>query len=440
MEGRHAPDGARAGLGELEQAIDVIGSVVGALDAQTLDARQAMDLVALFARCEHLSHAGKTLAASRAAVAAPHAATGHRSAAHWLAEVTGEPVGEAARTLELGRRLPSQHELDGALRSGRLSRSRATAVSDAALASPDEERALVGAATRDDHRTLRQRCRAAQARSQSREEAARRYEAVRSSRYCRTWTDADGAARFDARLTPDSGAVIRSVLEAATRGLASAARRSGSPERYERLAADALVTVFRSARSGHGAATGGGRTSEDPTGPAAAATPPVVVHVRVDATALRRGELGRGEVCEIAGVGPVPVETARALLGDAWLKILVTDGVDIASVCHVGRTIPSAVRTALLERDPVCVVPGCGSDLGLEIDHWQVPFADGGPTSLANLARLCHHHHFLKTFRRFRLTGGPGLWAWHPPDDRSGADSAPDRRCAPARRPSADTS
>ena len=46
--------------------------------------------------------------------------------------------------------------------------------------------------------------------------------------------------------------------------------------------------------------------------------------------------------------------------------------------------------------------PGAGSSYGLEIDH-IVPFAEGGPTTLDNLALLCHHHHFLKTYEGWTL-------------------------------------
>jgi 5-methylcytosine-specific restriction endonuclease McrA len=60
----------------------------------------------------------------------------------------------------------------------------------------------------------------------------------------------------------------------------------------------------------------------------------------------------------------------------------------VTSVAHVGRTIAARVRTALEARDPMCVVPGCDIRLGLEIDH-IVPFAGGGLSMLANLARLC---------------------------------------------------
>jgi hypothetical protein len=78
------------------------------------------------------------------------------------------------------------------------------------------------------------------------------------------------------------------------------------------------------------------------------------------------------------------------------------------------------LKTALIERDAICVVPGCDVAAGLEIDHWVVPFAAGGPASLENLARLCGHHHYLRTHKGFRLDGGPGNWRWRPPAAQKG--------------------
>ena len=111
-------------------------------------------------------------------------------------------------------------------------------------------------------------------------------------------------------------------------------------------------------------------------------------------------------------------------MGDALTSIVITDGTDVTTVCRLTRHIPAAVASALLERDPTCVVPGCDRADHLEVDHWQVDFARGGPTAWWNLAHLCPHHHRLKTTGRFRLTGGPGRWrftpAAGPPDDEPG--------------------
>jgi hypothetical protein len=134
------------------------------------------------------------------------------------------------------------------------------------------------------------------------------------------------------------------------------------------------------------------------------------VHVRIDLDALRQGYAGPGQVCEIPGVGPISVRRAREVMGDALTRLVITDGVDVPAICNVKRTIPAAIGSALLERDPTCVVPGCDQSRHLQIDHWQVDFADDGPTEWWNLVRLCPHHHRLKTDKLFRLEGGAGHW------------------------------
>lgn len=151
------------------------------------------------------------------------------------------------------------------------------------------------------------------------------------------------------------------------------ARLAGGRESQEAYLADALVAL---------AEEGPGKNGK------AAAGPRATIHVRVDHAALVRGYQERDETCEIPGVGPIPVATARALASDAILSAVVTKGVDVKAVAHLGRTIPARLRTALEARDSECVVPGCHNRRRLEIDHIE-PFAEGGPTSLDNLVRLC---------------------------------------------------
>jgi hypothetical protein len=76
------------------------------------------------------------------------------------------------------------------------------------------------------------------------------------------------------------------------------ARRTGAREPSQAYLADALVELVTSPRG------------DGPHRPRA------LVHLRVDLGALRRGNTSAGELCEIAGVGPVSVTTARELLGD----------------------------------------------------------------------------------------------------------------------------
>jgi hypothetical protein len=114
-------------------------------------------------------------------------------------------------------------------------------------------------------------------------------------------------------------------------------------------------------------------------------------------------------------VGSIPVAAARAFASDAFLAAVVADGKDIEAVSHLGRTIPDRLRTALVERDPVCVVPGCGEHEDLAIDH-IIPVHRRGPTALYNLARLCAWHHYLKTFHGYVLERVAGEWIWFGPN------------------------
>jgi len=114
----------------------------------------------------------------------------------------------------------------------------------------------------------------------------------------------------------------------------------------------------------------------------------VVVHV--DAEALMDPDAPGQSVLE-AGTH-VSVETSQRLACDASRVVMrhAPDG----RVTEVGartRTIPPALRRALHHRDRGCRFPGCGLPFGQghHIRHW----AQGGPTTLSNLALLCRRHH-----------------------------------------------
>jgi len=137
--------------------------------------------------------------------------------------------------------------------------------------------------------------------------------------------------------------------------------------------------------------------------------------VLVDLKALRRGHVHDDERCEIDGVGPIPVTTARDLLGDASLDIVLREAHDIRSVVHLGRHFTQTQRIALLARDRTCIRPSCNATRGLEYEH-RYGFAITFATSVASGARVCHRDHDLKTYSGHSYTGSPGLWEWHLPD------------------------
>jgi hypothetical protein len=137
--------------------------------------------------------------------------------------------------------------------------------------------------------------------------------------------------------------------------------------------------------------------------------------VRVDYEALVRGALEAGETCEIAGLGPIPVATARDLLGESTLHLVITKGVDVASVTHLGRAPNAAQRVAMLWQMPMCSVAGCPRRARLEYDH-GIPFAESPETVLGNLRPLCGYHHDLKSELGWDLAAGKGRRPMVPPD------------------------
>src|SRR5207247_6105496 len=105
-------------------------------------------------------------------------------------------------------------------------------------------------------------------------------------------------------------------------------------ERTDALAFDALVARTSTAGAERGAEAG------------------CAVVVRVDHAAFRRGHTEAGEVCEVAGVGPIPVSVADRLSDDAILKALIVNGQDVRAVAHLGRTIPARLRTGSTRCSP----------------------------------------------------------------------------------------
>lgn len=396
---------------DLRSAIEVVASFVSSCEAGRYDGSDAVSLVKIFARGKKLCAAGETLAGTRAAQCNAHRSSGHRSPAEWLASVTGASVGEAADLLKVGEALSDQPRLEEALRDGKLTPTRARLISAAARVNPRHEADLVKGAESDTFRQLKDRCLRARAQGRSAEEADAAHAAIHAQRRCRTWTDEQGAFRLDALLTPEAGATLLASLKTRSERLFHASRKAGIHEPPEAYAADALVALVSDA----GSPTRADLSEQHPKKPTGSG-PRAMVQVRVDLAALRRGSVGDGETCEIPGVGPVPVRTARELIGDAWVDLVITDGVDVTTVCRMGRSIPAALRTAITERDRSCVVPGCDATQGLEFDHWQTDYADGGPLSMENLARVCRYHHYLRTHQGFVLSGGPGQWCFDPPE------------------------
>ncbi len=357
---------------------------------------EARSLVTLLGQAERAVASGIALLAPVVLETGSYAKEGHATAADWLGEVAGSSAGVAKGRLAAAERAASSPELARALHGAELSAAELKMVTDTAKVAPEAAATLLPlVAERASHQELSDA--AARMRSAARcaETARARRARVHVQRHVRWRQDPHGGIRGEFFCDEVAWAGVGPVLEAEAKARAKAAG-AGEPLEAHRL--DALIALLSGAR------------------PRGRGTPRPRAIVLVDARALRRGHAQRDEVCEIEGVGPVSVDAATELLGEAGLQFVVQDGVDVRTVTGTSRSIGARLDTALLVRDRVCVVPGCGRRLGLERDHWQVDFGHDGPTALANLARLCGPHHDMKTHGGWRLGGGPGHWTWEPPE------------------------
>ncbi|HEX3946949.1 MAG TPA: HNH endonuclease signature motif containing protein [Acidimicrobiales bacterium] len=368
-------------LAAIDGELDRLATLLAGVVPEQLCGPEAAAVVERGVRLERLGVALRTRFARRVTRTGAYAASGHKSAANWLAAVSGESVGQAQGVLEVATDLDRARAVGEAFDKGTLSLAQAKVAAGAAALDPSAQERLLHRAAKGSMKDLRDEAAAVRRRHFGEASIEAKEARVQRRRYCRTWTGADGGIHLDAWLPTLDGARVRSVLDGEADRIFAEARSAGRKEPADRYLADALVRVVC------------GETS---------AQPRAEVAIRVDAATLRRGAVEGDEVCEIPGIGPIPVAVAQDLLGDAFFHLVLTNGIDVLAVTSKKRTIPQALRSALIERDRTCAVPGCNATRHLQIDHdWA--FAKGGPTELGNLKRLCAPHHKMKTLDGFRL-------------------------------------
>lgn len=435
------------------------------LDVDTLTVADAVELVDWFAEIERLASAGKAIAASRVEATGAWRASGERSAADWLARRTGSTVGDARGALWTGARVAKAPATNDALRNGELSAQQAEAIAAAAVADPSAESRLLEMAKYQSLQKLRDET--ARVRAAAEPDPAARHARIHRDRFWKKWTDPEGARCGAYRLTPEAAAMLEANAQPFIDASIDAARRLGEFESSEAYAADGLVAMSAYARQaressdsdtsaddGHRSGDhGGGGGGGDSGGPSSGSGSGGVANgggagadcdddrsgterrrkprggrgrkrlrnrrelfALVDLAAWRRGWTECGETCEIPGVGPVPVEVARREFGDALLRIVIRDGVDIRTVVHAGRVANAVQETAVLVRDGGrCIRPTC--DLpAAEIDH-ITGYTKNHITTLDDLGGLCLFDHHLKTHAGHTYRRLPdGTIEWRRPD------------------------
>jgi 5-methylcytosine-specific restriction endonuclease McrA len=333
--------------------------------------------------------------------------TGFRSCAAWLSWRVGLDLGAARERVRVACALGSLPRLAEALGRGELSYAKVRALTRVATPETEAQLLAVGRAGTAAHverivRGWRRVDRRAEAR-----EAARQH----AGRALHVYQDEDGTVVLRGRLTPEVGALLLRALDAARETLYQRARATGDAQATDPAVApptraqqqvDALALLAETAL----------HHALDPGAPGERYQ--VVVHV--DAAVLADPEQAGQSVLE--EVGHVSAETSRRLACDASRVVMRHD--EDGRVVEIGartRTIPPALRRALLHRDRSCRFPGCHVRVGQghHVRHW----AQGGPTTLSNLVLLCRRHHRAVHEEGYQVARAPdGALRFRRPDGR----------------------
>lgn len=283
---------------------------------------------------------------------------GVRSCAHWLSMRCGIALGTARGQVRVSRALAAHPLVRQAFEAGSLSYSQVRAI--VRLETPAHDEELVAFARHATGEHLEELVRSYRRASASDEQRRIEGRSLRCS-----WDD-DGCLVVRGRLTPEDGALLMAVLDAAENvpaGTFSPDERTAAQRR-----ADAFATVIRSAVGDDGAAI------------------PCEINVAVEPDG--HGHIPNGPSLDAA--------TVERLACDAAI-VPVSEGADGGDL-RLGRRRrrPNrAQRRAMARRDGgACQFPGCRVSRYVDahhVDWWE----HGGETNVDVLVTLCRFHHRL---------------------------------------------
>jgi hypothetical protein len=183
----------------------------------------------------------------------------------------------------------------------------------------------------------------------------------------------DGMARIDGDADPESATIIDAALRSITEPWA----KNGDERSPAQQRLDALVDICREHLDHGNTPTIGGQRPH--------------ISVIVDWQTLVGANGAVGELEDGSVLHP---ETIRRLSCDAIVARIVT-GPDSQplDVGRATRSIPPAIRRALVARDRGCTWRGCERPARWCDAHHIIHWVDGGVTATSNLTLLCRYHH-----------------------------------------------
>ncbi len=302
---------------------------------------------------------------------------GYLSTAALVRDRTGVAGGEAARRVAEARGLARNRDVFEAFAVADIDRPRVRLLLGAAEVSEElfarDRRVLIdtiaGLPARDAARVVAYWKQAADQRAAEADAAH-----LHQRRRLHVSQTIGGMVRIDGELDPEGGQTVITALESVTdpANLDAEDRRTPAQRR-----ADALVDLGAD-HLDHGDRPING-----------AVRPHVSVVVAAEALA---GDSAKP--CEHDDGTVITPSAARRIACDSSVsRIVMGPASEVLDVGRATRTVPAAIRRALVIRDGHCQHPGCDRPHRWCDAHHIVHWADGGPTSLDNLTLLCRRHH-----------------------------------------------
>ena len=317
---------------------------------------------------------------------------GAASCAHWLAWRLGLDSSTAREKVRVARALGSLPAIDDAFRRAALSYSKVRALTR--VATPQNEAALLEMALVATGAQLERLCRRYRTAAATLEGEQWESEKAPEARSVRRRELAGGMVRLELVLAPDEAELVLRAIQRAREVEAAqgdgaeqtdqgeaqeapaAESADGSAEAPWPSAADGALRVAESFLAGHPVSGSGGERFQ------------VMVHLDQEALAAD----GRWAATLEDGTA-VSAEALRRVACDCALLAAGGNGENL-NIGRRSRSIPPALRRALMVRDGGCAFPGCRHIHflhGHHIEHWL----HGGQTRLDNVLLLCTHHHAL---------------------------------------------
>ncbi|TMC68274.1 MAG: DUF222 domain-containing protein [Chloroflexi bacterium] len=304
-------------------------------------------------------------------------AFGFVSLISWLRRACRLMPGVAVQHAEVARNLASLPQTSTALAAGEIGFHHAAVIAHSvtevgAEAVVRHEPALLEAAQNHDPRNLRHVTNVIRycedpdgTLAEANDDYKRRYLHLSQS-----W---HGMFYIEGRLDAEGGAVLQTALNALEEEWFVGDERTGIQRR-----ADALVELAR-------------QRLDVGTLPEVGGQKP---HLAVTASVATLKKEPGAPPADLEWSQPITADAARRVACDcAMTRVLLGPTSEPIDVGRCSRTIPPALRRALVVRDKGCRFPGCDRPPDWCDGHHLIHWIEGGETSLSNTCLLCRRHH-----------------------------------------------